>query len=183
MQILRFAIENYKCFHRETALDLREGFNVIAGQNNVGKTALLEALSLDFRLNPHKSITTMPLSGVAPRLTARVRVEFRLRQDEMQQFLGTPGTHFFPAPQLKTASIGDFVLEEYGNPDLQEFLDRLFHLPYLVIRAEYESHPSERWTTEWQWFYPTDAETQPNGLRRFISYTVHPTASARSERR
>lgn len=56
MQIEQLTIENYKSF-RSAVIDLAAGFNVIVGQNNSGKTALLEAFDLDhFISHPHRRL-------------------------------------------------------------------------------------------------------------------------------
>lgn len=56
MKIISFKIENYKSFHQTEIVRLTDGFNVLIGKNNVGKTALLEALGLKFPNNPHRGI-------------------------------------------------------------------------------------------------------------------------------
>jgi AAA15 family ATPase/GTPase len=40
-----FRVQNYKSYLDSGELKLSPGFNVIVGQNNVGKTALVDALS------------------------------------------------------------------------------------------------------------------------------------------
>jgi AAA15 family ATPase/GTPase len=59
-----FHIQNFRCF-RDLKLDNLERVNLIAGQNNVGKTALLEAifLHLGFR-NPGLGLSINALRGV-----------------------------------------------------------------------------------------------------------------------
>ncbi|MCK4602276.1 MAG: AAA family ATPase, partial [Phycisphaerae bacterium] len=47
MYIARVHIENFRCF-RNTSVDFVQGVNVIIGENNSGKTALLQALGLIF---------------------------------------------------------------------------------------------------------------------------------------
>ncbi|HAO09648.1 MAG TPA: chromosome segregation protein SMC, partial [Planktothrix sp. UBA8407] len=56
MYISKFQIFNYKSFKDSTLLEFKPGINVIIGQNNVGKTAFLEALELSFSDHPHKNI-------------------------------------------------------------------------------------------------------------------------------
>ena len=68
MHISKLKIESYKSFHFSDDLNLKPGFNVIVGQNNAGKTALVEALSLDFSDIPHLSVVT---GGAACRHLAR----------------------------------------------------------------------------------------------------------------
>lgn len=47
MYISSIAITNYRCF-RDSIIEFRPGINVIIGENNAGKTAILRALSLIF---------------------------------------------------------------------------------------------------------------------------------------
>ena len=45
---IEIEIENYKCFRHPTRLKLEKGINILVGQNNVGKTSILEVLGLNF---------------------------------------------------------------------------------------------------------------------------------------
>lgn len=63
MFISKFQLGNYKSFNNPPALEFRPGFNIITGQNNAGKTALLEALGLTWAGNPHRSLNTVPGVG------------------------------------------------------------------------------------------------------------------------
>src|SRR5580698_3697816 len=53
-------IRNYKSFRDSGVISFTAGFNVVVGQNNAGKTALIQALSLQFQQNLHRSIQTVP---------------------------------------------------------------------------------------------------------------------------
>ncbi len=55
MYISQFKIYNYKSYLDSGEIKLKPGINIITGKNNVGKTALLQALSLQFGNLPHKS--------------------------------------------------------------------------------------------------------------------------------
>ncbi|MEZ2224679.1 ATP-dependent endonuclease [Microcoleus sp.] len=61
MYLSKFQLLNYKSFRDSGLLEFKPGINIIVGANNSGKTALLEALSLNFQNNIHKSLTTFPL--------------------------------------------------------------------------------------------------------------------------
>ena len=63
MYISQIQVLNYKSFLDSGELEFSCGMNVIVGQNNTGKTALLEALSLNFSGLPHRSIKTLPTSN------------------------------------------------------------------------------------------------------------------------
>ncbi len=56
MYISTFKIFNYKSFRDSGWLEFQPGINIIVGTNNSGKTALLEALGLEFKDNPYCNI-------------------------------------------------------------------------------------------------------------------------------
>jgi predicted ATPase len=60
MYLSKFQLLNYKSFRDSGVLEFKPGINIIVGANNSGKTALLEALSLNFQNHIHKSLTTFP---------------------------------------------------------------------------------------------------------------------------
>jgi AAA15 family ATPase/GTPase len=62
MYITKIRVKSYKSFNDPGDLELKTGFNIIAGQNNAGKTALLEALGLKFQSVPHRSTQATPPS-------------------------------------------------------------------------------------------------------------------------
>lgn len=55
MYLNRFTISNYKCFNEPVELTLKHGINLIVGKNNSGKSALLEALSMNAGASAHQS--------------------------------------------------------------------------------------------------------------------------------
>src|SRR6266436_4948089 len=97
MYISRFQITNYKSYLKTGEIEFRRGFNVVTGKNNAGKTALLEALTLQFNANPHRTVETVPYPG-APTSTASV-VQFALAIDrkEFLRLIGDQRT-YLPRP-------------------------------------------------------------------------------------
>ncbi len=95
MYIARFQIENYKSFRSSQELDLTPGFNVIVGQNNVGKTALVEALSLRLNHNPHRSMKTIPRRGMQSSNVTTVNITFQLAEGEAEQLLIDTASGFY----------------------------------------------------------------------------------------
>jgi hypothetical protein len=66
MFISQFQIWNYKSFRETEPIKLSRGINIVTGQNNAGKTSLLQILLGGNR--PHRSIRTLPSpSSLAPR--------------------------------------------------------------------------------------------------------------------
>ena len=62
MVISSITVKNYMGFLDSGDIKLSSGFNIIVGQNNAGKTALLEALSLQFDNKPHRTRKTVPFA-------------------------------------------------------------------------------------------------------------------------
>jgi energy-coupling factor transporter ATP-binding protein EcfA2 len=85
MRILSFQIFNYKSIRETATIELEPGFNVVVGPNNVGKTALLEALSLSYSSNPHRSIDRPKGAPVSP--SSSTRAKFILEKEEVRNFL------------------------------------------------------------------------------------------------
>ena len=60
MYFIKFEIENYKSFRGRTGIDLEQGFNLIVGKNNVGKTALVESFTLQQMSKPFRGLANLP---------------------------------------------------------------------------------------------------------------------------
>src|SRR5689334_7760274 len=98
MRICSLKIQNYKSFLEPRELILEEGFNLIVGQNNVGKTALLEALSLKFLGRPHRSQLTArtPTAVINPASSALVKLA--ISGAELRELLLECGEFSVPVP-------------------------------------------------------------------------------------
>jgi hypothetical protein len=76
-------IRSYKNFLETQTFHLSPGFNVIVGQNNAGKTALIEALSLGFENVPHRSLATVPNRMVSPPGPSAVEMQILFDKKEL----------------------------------------------------------------------------------------------------
>ena len=87
MFISKIKIESYKSFEDSGEINFKPGINIIIGQNNSGKTALLEALSLTFMNKPHKSEGTSDNSDSSVEVTFTISAdEFRDKQDTFNYY-------------------------------------------------------------------------------------------------
>ncbi len=84
MRISEFRIKNYKSYYEEQSFQLNPGFNLIAGQNNVGKTALLEALQLNISGKPHRSVLSRPQETTPPDRYTSGGIKFVVSGDELK---------------------------------------------------------------------------------------------------
>ena len=99
MYISSVRVNNYKSFNQSPILELKRGFNIIVGKNNAGKTALLEALSLQFSQKPHRSIKTAPKVNSHINPTSSVDIAFTLDRSELIEILHRLNTSFcIPIP-------------------------------------------------------------------------------------
>ena len=46
MYIEKVNIENYKCFSGKFSIEFRDGLNILVGDNEAGKSTILEAINL-----------------------------------------------------------------------------------------------------------------------------------------
>jgi len=97
MYIAKFQVKNYKSFLFTQEVALTPGFNVVVGQNNAGKTAMVEALSLHFDNKHHISLKTSPSPGVLlhDSFTSTVQIAFQLAEGEAEQLLINARNSFY----------------------------------------------------------------------------------------
>lgn len=118
MRICSFKIKNYKSFLDPRELTLEEGFNLIVGQNNVGKTALLEALSLGFMGKPHRSQLTAPSPTALINPLSSALVKLAVSGAELRELLLECGEFTVPLPAQPS------VLQDDAYQALEAILSR-----------------------------------------------------------
>ncbi len=82
MHISNLKVQNYKCFLEPEELLFGKGINIIVGPNNVGKTALLEVLNLNFQNTPH-----INASGENVNKTSSVEVTLCMGKNELKDII------------------------------------------------------------------------------------------------
>lgn len=90
MYISKVRLRRYKSFRDSGQINFKPGINIIVGQNNAGKTALLEGISLKFKNTPHKSLRQNVETS------SRVDFEVFLSSSELQNVLKNPIQLRFP---------------------------------------------------------------------------------------
>ena len=99
MQISTFQLVNYKSYRDSGELQFSTGFNVLVGQNNAGKSTLLEALGLRFPSKPHRSLSTLPRRTSPVNPVSRSKITFTVTAEELKDILLSVGGNFYvPAP-------------------------------------------------------------------------------------
>ena len=97
MLIKSCQISNYKSFRASEEFKFTPGFNVVVGQNSAGKTALIEALSLQFGDKPHRSPKTVERRGSPNDGASKVGLTFQITNDEFVSILSMVGQIYIPA--------------------------------------------------------------------------------------
>ena len=99
MQISTFQLINYKSHRDSGELQLSTGFNVLVGQNNAGKSTLLEALGLKFISKPHRSLSALPRITSPVNPTSSAKVVLTVTGEELKDILlSVNGSFFVPCP-------------------------------------------------------------------------------------
>jgi predicted ATPase len=94
MRFLEFKIDNYKGFLGSPTIRLEPGLNVIVGPNNVGKTALIEALSLRYGQSPHRSLATKPTRATSLEGPGIASVTLHVDSSELFTYIRETGGRF-----------------------------------------------------------------------------------------
>jgi len=117
MRIVEFSLENYKSYRKVGPLRLERGFNVVVGPNNAGKTALLEALTLQMAAHPHRSLATLPRASMPIDQVSRTSFTLAVTGQEVrdvllnhtQFYVPVPSNHPNPTPELGQQHLGELL--------------------------------------------------------------------------
>lgn len=97
------SIENFKSFNKIDVINFGNGYNVVIGKNNSGKSSLLSALSLNFTQIPHLSESTKPYPDTAINQTSKVTVTISCTKKEVTRFYKNTNRHI-KCPYIKDYS-------------------------------------------------------------------------------
>ncbi len=130
MYISDFLISNYKSFADSGQVRLERGFNVIVGKNNVGKTALVEALGLQNGDHPHRSLDTVPTRSTEPDPASQTSISFVISKEELFSLLESLSTFYVPV--LATGHVDEDVHDFLGAIEERNLIECVFHGNNLV---------------------------------------------------
>ncbi|MGC2945498.1 ATP-dependent nuclease [Burkholderia ambifaria] len=127
MFISGVTIENFRSFPGKVEVNFSPGMNLILGENNAGKSAILEAFSVnEVPYNPHLSAETKPFEDVAIDSVVRVGFRFTVKKDDLFRFLGK--YFLFPIPE-------SFTLVQDFSAYLRSLSELRFAVTYSVAQA------------------------------------------------
>lgn len=125
MWLKSFRLQNFSSFKDTGQVELARGFNIFAGQNNSGKSALLRALSLDIDGNPHRSPEAFRDADLP---TSRLEFDVSIMPRELVRRMNVSGkSAYFPIPDRSNKIINrlqrlldrneEVVLRLFKNPN------------------------------------------------------------------
>ena len=124
------------------------GFNVICGQNNAGKTALLESLDPITRGVPHRSLVSVPTRRISPNPTSWLNVSFFVSRAELLEMLREQeGSYILPVPTLDSPFAGRIGYQSHAREDLQKLVNAFLEQKDFTFRLRKEVH--QNGTTNW----------------------------------
>lgn len=144
MQIASVEIQNYKSFRASASIELLPGINVVVGENNTGKTSLIDALATRFANHPHRSSETYRGEFLRPPAESEVFLRFVIGRQELMDALEsispfaitlTPGVNPFdylqpiPSPAILECRYRGFVAGKTGSAS-KLVSARLEHIPH-----------------------------------------------------
>jgi ABC-type cobalamin/Fe3+-siderophores transport system ATPase subunit len=88
--ITSIQVHNFKSYLHSSVLDLKPGFNVIAGKNNAGKTALLEAHGMVLKPLPHRSLQTKPTVNSLPDANTYADISVCTTSEDVRTIVSEP---------------------------------------------------------------------------------------------
>ena len=174
MYISRFQILNYKSYLKTAEIEFKPGFNVVTGKNNAGKTSLLEALTLQFDGNPHRTVETVPYPGAPTPNMSVVRFALSIGRKELVRLIGDGQQRFLPRP---VSGFGWSSGSYDGSPTSTDAFLRWVsgHDEFRIgIRLDAAVGGGKRWRPEVQTFglYPAEPTNEVNNLRFFLPLRV-----------
>ncbi len=145
MYISRFQLGNYKSFYEPPPLVFVRGFNIISGQNNSGKTALLETLGLNFVGHPHRSTKTVPARDTIPNQISWADISFTVSPRELKELMLATGSQRYriikpPLGSPFARNIG-FVDDSEGSA--QRWLTAFFSQESLTFKLRLQARAGQ----------------------------------------
>lgn len=142
MKIRTLEIINYKGFKNSPTIHFGSGFNIVVGQNNAGKTALLEAFRFrgtDSR--PYRGLSTNPsITGTSSSFLA----EISLSGEELQEALIRTGGQFY-IPIENSGDRNDYLTELFSKEKLAFKFSISHNNDYVSLN--YPSHHNFRYVS------------------------------------
>ena len=155
MFIASFQLRNYKSFLDSQELKLFQGINLVVGQNNSGKSALLEGLSLTFENKPYRDSTQKTTANERREQESNAIVSFTVEREELWGILREiPGQFLVPLPedniridvafrnQPEENGVGPYMERLLANQEVEGariWIEDLLERPDFVFQVYYKT--------------------------------------------
>src|SRR5690349_13546033 len=116
MYLSSIRVFNYKSFVDSGTIELKPGINIIIGQNNAGKTALLEAISFSFKNIPHASLVSKPSKDTKIEKSSVANFEIKVISEELKKILKSHDSLSFSIPKKFVFEELELILNNSGKP-------------------------------------------------------------------
>lgn len=110
MKLARLRVCGFQSFEDTGEIEFADGMNLIVGQNNSGKSALLRALQLGIADDRHRTPDKWATHELA---TPTVDMVINFRGDELRDGILRFGRQYIPIPE--SSQIADYVADYYLN--------------------------------------------------------------------
>ncbi|MBY3359312.1 ATP-binding protein [Rhizobium laguerreae] len=127
MKLIRVKIENFRCFREEVAIDI-DDFTAVIGRNDVGKSAIMEALAIFF---DEAKLDKDDACVVGNRSAVRITCEF----DDL------PDTIVIDA-DFETNLRSEYLQNAAGRLEIRKSYDGSLATPKLTAIEAYALHPT-----------------------------------------
>jgi hypothetical protein len=141
MYISKSKLSNYKSFLESRDLEFTPGFNIVSGQNNSGKTALLEGLGLAFLAHLHRSLKTVPARDRAPYQESLVDVSFTLPPQEVKELMLSTSLNQFSIalPNTATRPAQQIGFRDHQVESFNKLLNFVFAQDFLTFNLRFSA--------------------------------------------
>jgi predicted ATPase len=147
MWIKSFRVVNYKSIDDSGEHTLARHMNVIVGQNNAGKTALLQAIAQRLETRPHKNSSQR--RGAPTNPSSGIHLNFTATEQELHDIIMSSGNVGVPIPEAYRSNPLSFL-----------------KVPHMVFSALYRA--AEGQGTGWiQHQYPSNNIETPGAIAMF----------------
>lgn len=142
MRIKSVHVTNYMAFRDTGTVELDSGFSVIVGKNNAGKTALLNAASMQISNRPHLSVYSVHEYGVSPTdKHSRAEYEIKIEKAHIRKIVTSEdGSYYLPEPAeaLGAKIVPAQLFDEWSTADPESTSVR-FSLLESQIYADFDA--------------------------------------------
>jgi GTPase SAR1 family protein len=135
MQLTKARVQNFQAFSDSGEIEFADGFNLIIGPNNVGKSSLLRALLAQLSNDPHRRPDVWEYHKTPPPI---ISLELAVRGSEIREWILEFGSEqLFPMPATGDGNAEAFIFDLFQRPALKF---QMTSTPGAQFTANFPSH-------------------------------------------